>query len=140
MATLDYQMGTPLGPDPRAVADLAAIDDFVRTVARTKTAEFPESLALVEEYERWRQGISWFDLNVMVNDTMRSAKAKRDGINRAQGAVLPPEWSVEPGAFQTPPEDPDKSGPSAGAAWLLLGIAAGAGIAVWLVTKFKVKT
>lgn len=108
MATLDYNMGTILGPDSRAVADLKAIDDYVRTQARPRVAQYPKSLPLVEDYEKWRQAVSWWDMNVMVNDTMRSAKAKRDAINAAQGQTFAPGTIVEEGAFVAGPDDPSK--------------------------------
>jgi len=108
MATLMYDLGTPLGPDSRAVADLQAIDDYVRTVARPKIQQYPKSQAVIEDYERWRQAVSWWDMNIMVNDTMRFAKNKRDAINKAQGNVLPPWASVEEGAFVESPPEPEQ--------------------------------
>lgn len=109
MATTEYKMGTPLGPDPEAVADLAAIDDYVRTQARSRVTQFPKSLPLVQDYETWRQGVGYFDMMVMVNDTMRTAKAKRDAINAAQGQVIKPDTNVEPGAFISSPPDTSTS-------------------------------
>ncbi len=119
-------MGTPLGPDPRAVEDLAAIDTYVRTVARPKVDKWPKSLPLVEEYERWRQAVSWWDMNVMVNDTMRTAKAKRDAINKSQGSTFPSTTQVEEGAFVTSP--PDEAGTGLGWKALLFLGGAAAGI------------
>ena len=113
MATQDYNVGTPLGPDPRAVQDLEAIDTYVRTQARPRIAQWPDSLAQIQDYEKWRQGLSWWiDMFVMVNDTMRTAKNKRDAINVAQHNVLPETAVVEPGAFVSPPPLPKKPGPS----------------------------
>lgn len=120
MATLDYKLGTPLGPDPRAVSDLAAIDTYVRTVARPRLKDYPKSIKEVEAYERWRQGLGYWDLMIMVNDTMRAAKAKRDAINVAQGSVLDPSSIVEEGAFITSPPEPRGK-----AWWLVAGLAAG---------------
>ncbi|MDD5544393.1 MAG: hypothetical protein PHX83_14585 [Acidobacteriia bacterium] len=133
MATLEYNMGTPLGPDARAVTDLQAIDDYVRTVARKKIKAWPKSLPLVEDYEKWRQQVSWWDLNVMVNDTMRTAKAKRDAINVAQGSTFDPSATVEEGAFLTSP--PDTSGASKVATTVLVA-GAGAVGGVWLFRKY----
>lgn len=120
MATLDYNLGTPLGPDPRAVSDLKAIDDYVRGPARSRVKDWPKSLPLVEDYERWRQGVGYWGLMVMVNDTMRTAKAKRDAINEAQGNLLPPDSHVEEGAFVTSPPLPAGKG-----TWLVVGVLAG---------------
>jgi len=103
-----YNMGTPLGPDPRFSEDLQAIDDYVRTQARPKTAQFPASLPKVTDYETWRQGLGWYDLNVVPNDTMNSAKAKRDAINVSQQNVLPSNYEVEQGSFVAPPPDTSK--------------------------------
>lgn len=120
MATLDYNLGTPLGPDPRAVADLAAIDAYVRTVARPKLKDYPKSIKQVEDYEKWRQALGYWDMMIMVNDTMRAAKAKRDAINVAQGSVLPPGSIVEEGAFVTSPDLPRGK-----AWWLVAGLTLG---------------
>lgn len=109
MATSEYKMGTPLGPDPEAVADLKAIDDYVRTQARPRVTQFPKSLPLVEDYEKWRQAVGYWDMMVMVNDTLRTAKAKRDQINGAQNQILPPDTTVEPGAFVASPPDTSSS-------------------------------
>jgi len=126
-------MGTPLGPDPRLVEDLGAIDTYVRTQSRPRVKEYPDSLKQVEAYERWRQGLGWSDLNIWANDTMRAAKAKRDAINLAQGNVLPEDAIVEPGAFVSSPPLP-----SGKAWWLALGVVAGVvggGYAVYRVGK-----
>ncbi len=132
MATLDYNVGTPLGPDPRAVEDLRAIDEYVRTVARSRLAKYPKSLPLVEDYERWRQQVGWWELNVMVNDTMRAAKAKRDAINAAQGSTFPSTTQVEEGAFVTAP--PETAGIGLGwKGFLFLGGVAAGGYAAWRV-------
>lgn len=130
----DYNLGTPLGPDPRAVEDLEAIDTYVRETARPKIAVYPKSKLVIEDYEKWRQNISWFDLNVMINDTMRTAKAKRDLINKAQNNTIPSTWTVEPGSFVT---SPDQSKPFK---WSLTGPTLGfiiGGIAVtYLLLKY----
>lgn len=132
MATTDYTMGTPLGPDQRAIDDLAAIDRYVREVARPRVPDHPKSLPLIQDYEAWRQSIGYWDLMVMVNDTMRAAKAKRDAINAAQGSVLPPWARVEEGAFVSGPDDPTKRHPlAATVAVAAVGIAGGA----WLTWK-----
>lgn len=132
MATTDYTMGTPLGPDQRAVDDLAAIDRYVREVARPRVTQFPKSLPLIQEYEAWRQSVGYWDMMVMVNDTMRAAKAKRDGINAAQGNLLPPGSIVEEGAFVSGPDDPTKRHPfAATVAVAAVGVAGGA----WLMWK-----
>ncbi len=133
MATLDYQLGTPLGPDPRAVADLEAIDRYVREVARPRVQQYPKSLPLVEDYEAWRQKVGNWEMLVMVNDTMKTAKAKRDAINAAQDRVLPSWARVEEGAFVSSPPDKEKEGRG-------IGLAAAVGVAgvvggIWLAWK-----
>ncbi len=134
MATLDYNLGTPLGPDPRAVADLAAIDTYVRTTARDGVKKYPKSLPLIEDYEKWRQAIGYFDMMVMVNDTMRTAKAKRDAINIAQGAVISPGTHVEPGAFITSPE---QSEPHPFARGIIIGVIGA--VAAWFGFRYARK-
>lgn len=104
-----YYLGSIGGPDPRFSEDLAAIDDYVRTQARPKTIQYPDSLKLIEDYETWRQGLGWYDLNVVPNDTMNSAKAKRDAINKAQQNLTPADREVEKGSFITSPPDVSKN-------------------------------
>lgn len=104
MAVKDYKLGTPLGPDPEAVADLNAIDTYVRTVSRSGVVKYPKSLPLVEDYERWRQTQGYWQLMVFPNDVLKTAKAKRDAINQAQENVLPLDTIVEEGSFITSPE------------------------------------
>jgi hypothetical protein len=101
-------MGTPLGPDPRFSDDLQAIDDYVRTQARGKVGQYPGSLKAIEDYEKWRQDLGWVDTIVNPNQTINTAKAKRAAINQAQQQVLPADYEVESGSFQTPPEDSTK--------------------------------
>jgi hypothetical protein len=118
-----YQLGDFLGPDGRFTEDLAAIDDYVRTQSRPNSANFPKSLPFIEDYEKWRQGLGWSDLNVFPNDTMNSAKAKRNAINAAQNEVTPSDYVVEPGSFITSPPDVTKQTP----AWVKWSIGLGAG-------------
>lgn len=120
MATLDYNLGSPLGPDPRAVSDLAAIDAYVRTQARPRVKDYPKSIKEIEAYEKWRQALGYWDMMVMVNDTMRAAKAKRDAINVAQNNVLPEGSIVEEGAFVASPDLPRGK-----AWWLVAGLTLG---------------
>ena len=103
-----YDLGTFFGPDSRFVDDLAAIDEYVKGYARSRVSEFPGSLPLIEDYEKWRQDLGWTDMSVFPNDTMNSAKAKRDGINAAQKNVTPADRNVEEGSFITPPPDSTK--------------------------------
>jgi hypothetical protein len=103
-----YNMGTILGPDGRFEEDLAAIDRYVREEARPKVKDFPQSLPVIEEYEKWAQGLGWYDRNVVPNDTMNAAKAKRNAINEAQQNVLPTDSVVEEGSYVASPPDVTK--------------------------------
>lgn len=100
-----YNLGTLAGHDSRFDDDLDAIDTYVREEARPKIAQFPDSEGLINDYEKWRQDLGWYDMNVVPNDTMNSAKAKRNSINAAQNNVLPPDSVVEPGSFIASPTD-----------------------------------
>jgi hypothetical protein len=104
-----YMIGGPGGPDERFMEDLEAVDTYVRTQSRPAIEKFPKSLPLVEEYEKWRQELSWYDLNVVPNDTWNSARSKRNAINAAQNQVLP-AWTVtEPGTFLSTAADVSKA-------------------------------
>jgi len=104
-----YNLGSVTGPDARFEDDLAAIDTYVREEARPKIAEFPASEGLINDYEQWRQDLGWYAMNAVPNDTMNSAKAKRNAINAAQQNVLPPDSVVEPGSFLASPTDTSKA-------------------------------
>jgi hypothetical protein len=104
-----YNLGSVSGPDSRFEDDLAAIDTYVREEARPKIAQFPASESLINDYEKWRQDLGWYDSNAVPNDTMNSAKAKRNAINAAQNNVLPPDSIVEPGSFIASPTDTSKA-------------------------------
>lgn len=101
-----YNIGIT-APDSRFKADLAAVDEYVRITARGRLSAFPNSLAQIQAYEQWRQGIPWYDMNFLPNDVMATAKSKLAAINAAQKSVLPEDTHVEPGAFLTTPIDPE---------------------------------
>lgn len=100
-----YNIGIT-APDSRFKADLAAVDEYVRTTARDRLAQFPNSILQIQDYERWRQGVSWYETAFLPNDVMATAKAKLSAINQAQKNVLPEGTHVEQGSFITPPVDP----------------------------------
>lgn len=116
-------------PDPRFEEDLRAVDTYVRETARSRVGEFPKSLPLVEDYERWRQGLGWYDIYMIPNDTWNNARAKLGAINRSQESTLPPTTKVEEGSFIAPPIDTSKAllSPT-----VKLGLSIGAGIATVL--------
>jgi hypothetical protein len=103
-----YNLGSVTGPDARFEDDLAAIDTYVREEARPKITEYPASESLINDYEKWRQDLGWYAMNAVPNDTMNSAKAKRNAINAAQQNVLPADSVVEEGSFLASPTDTSK--------------------------------
>lgn len=105
MAVKNYKLGTPFGPDPEAVADLNAIDTYIRTVARPRVEQYPKSLSAIQDYEQWRQTQGYWQLMVFPNDVLKTAKAKRDAVNVAQENVLKPGSIVEEGSFITSPPE-----------------------------------
>lgn len=123
-----YYMGIS-SPDPRFEDNLKAVDTYVRETARSKVDKFPNSLPLIEDYERWRQGLGWYDMNMIPNDTWNNARAKLGAINRAQESVLPPTTQVEAGTFIAPPIDTSKAVLSP---TVKIGLSIGAGIAAVL--------
>jgi hypothetical protein len=104
-----YNLGSVTGADSRFDDDLAAIDTYVREETRPKVAQFPNSESLIVDYEKWRQDLGWYDKMVVPNDTMNSAKAKRNAINAAQQNVLPADSVVEEGSFLASPTDTSKA-------------------------------
>jgi hypothetical protein len=103
-----YNLGSVTGPDARFEDDLAAIDTYIREEVRPKLAQFPGSESLVNDYEKWRQDLGWYAMNVVPNDTMNSAKAKRNEINASMDNLLPADSEIEPGSFLASPTDVSK--------------------------------
>lgn len=118
-----YELGGLTGPDQRFVDDLHAIDEYVRNEARARVAQWPNSLSAIEDYEKWRQGVTWLEEMTVPNDVMANAKIKRNAINAAQGQVTPGSNNVEPGAWITSPPNP------AAIPWGKIGLWAAAGAA-----------
>jgi hypothetical protein len=75
-------------------ADLQAIYTFVENT-RPNITQFPKLQPLIEDFERWYQGLTWFDVHVMINDTIAEAVRRRNQINAAQNAFLDP--TIVPG-------------------------------------------
>jgi len=103
-----YNMGDFLGPDSRFTEDLNAIDDTVRTHARPLIAKYPHSQPLVNDYEQWRQGLGWWELDFKPNETMNEAKAKLAAIKATQGEGHLLTDVAKPGEFVAPPIDTSK--------------------------------
>jgi len=109
-STSSYHFGDFLGADKRFTEDLDKLDDYVRTHARPLVAKYPRSESVVSDYERWRQGLGWWDYDFKPNDTMQAAIAKIGAIQKAQGEGLVPSAIAPPGKFVASPEDPSSTG------------------------------
>jgi hypothetical protein len=94
--------------DGRFEDDLKAIDEYVRTTARSRITQFPDSIKQIQAYEEWRLSVPWYSMAFLPNDVMATAKNKLAAVNKAQESILKPDTQVEPGAFITPPADPEK--------------------------------
>jgi hypothetical protein len=82
-------------------ADLRAIYTYVEN-ARRSIPKFPTIQPLIEDFERWYQGLSWYDVHIMINDTLAEARRRRDELNVAMNQVLPADW-VPADRVSTPP-------------------------------------
>lgn len=133
-----YNLGSITGHDARFDDDLAAVDTYIREEARPRIAQFPDSEGLINDYEKWRQDLGWYDMNAVPNDTMNSAKAKRNAINASQNNVLPPDSVVEPGSFIASPTDTSKDVMSPATKFALTIGAALAGVLLLAVGVSKV--
>ena len=106
----DYYLGLPpFGADGRFVDDLTKIDDYVRTQARPKIAQYPKSLNAVQDYEQWRQTFSTespIEAYLNPNGTMLTAKAKLGAIKNAQGESLSESAVAPKDRFVSLPKDP----------------------------------
>lgn len=97
-------------------ASLIAVYNYVQR-QRPYINEYPGLLELITDFEVWYQGLSWFDVHIMINDTLAEAYRRRDEINKLMGQRLPDDqvpadkWNAEPGAAsglpgQKPPPPP----------------------------------
>lgn len=68
-------------------SDLIAIYNYVEEL-RPKIAQFPKLQAKIEDFERWYQQLSWYDIHVMINDTLAEAYRRRDELNTIMGESL----------------------------------------------------
>lgn len=71
--------------------DLKAIYNYVES-QRPLIKQFPTVQAQIEDFERWYQGLTWFDIHVMINDTIAEAARRRDAINRTLNQSIPADW------------------------------------------------
>lgn len=72
-------------------ADLVAISDYVQN-ARRQIPNFPSIQGQIEDFERWYQGLTWYDVHIMINDTLAEARRRRDALNQAMNQVRPADW------------------------------------------------
>lgn len=70
-------------------ADLTAIYRYVEE-RRPDLAKHPFVEPLINDFERWYQGLSWFDVHVMIDDTLAEATRRRNEINAAFGDRIDP--------------------------------------------------
>jgi hypothetical protein len=70
-------------------ADLTAIYRYVEG-RRPDLATHPQVQPLIDSFEAWYQGLSWYDVHVMINDTISEASRRRNEINAAFGDIIDP--------------------------------------------------
>ena len=71
--------------------DLKAIYNYVEQ-QRPLIKNFLGLESKIKSFERWYQGLTWFDLHVMINDTIAEAIRRRDEINRTINQSIPADW------------------------------------------------
>ena len=72
-------------------ADLIAIYNYVQN-KRREIPKFPALQPKIEDFERWYQNLSWWDLHANMADTTAEAARRRDEINKISQDVLPSTW------------------------------------------------
>ncbi len=115
-------------------SDLTAIYDYVRK-QREFINQFPGLLALIQSFESWYQGLSWYDKSINLKETTFEAIRRRDAINALLGAQLPDDW-IPADSPQTSPPAPPK--PPLIPAWVYItaGVASVAAVALTVAKKF----
>lgn len=89
----------PLGsPDTQ---DLQAIYTYIES-QRTLIPRFPALAAKITDFEAWYEGLGYWNLNIMANDTLAEAVRRRDEINTLTGNLLPAD-SVPADRLIAPP-------------------------------------
>lgn len=147
--TSQLRPGTSFGEEIGIIwaddANLKAIADFVQR-QRPYVHQYPKLLPAIQSFEKWYSSLGWFDVHVMINDTMKEAYRRRNEINEIMNMRLPEDWipadldiqNKEPSEvrFRTQPDRPKepliptkyKMGVAVGAgvvgAVALLGVAA----------------
>ncbi len=70
-------------------ADLKAIYDYVES-QRPSIPQHPTLQAAIESFEKWYQGLSYYDVHIMIDDTIAEAARRRDLVNATMGQRLNP--------------------------------------------------
>lgn len=70
-------------------SDLIAIFNYVEGL-RPQITRFPKLQSKIEDFERWYQGLSWYDIHVMINDTLAEAYRRRAEMNSILGQSTDP--------------------------------------------------
>ena len=68
-------------------ADLVGIYQSVE-ILRPEIPHVPGLQAAIEDFEKWYEGLNWFDVHVMINDTIAEAARRRDIINNLRQKVF----------------------------------------------------
>ena len=93
-------------------ADLKAIKEYV-TNQRPKIRQFPMIQAAIESFEQWYEGLTWYDLNVKIEDKLAEARRRKYEIDKMTQS-LPDPTTVPADAYKgyarvpAPIAQPDK--------------------------------
>jgi len=70
-------------------ADLRAIYVYVES-QRPHIPQFPKLQSAIEKFEQWYQGLTFWDINVMIGDTVKEALRQKALVDAAQNAFPDP--------------------------------------------------
>lgn len=98
-------------------ADLRAISDYIEQ-QRPKIPQFRGLQAKIEDFERWYQGLGWWDLHGDMTGTVSEASRRRDEINKLTQNTLPVDWVPADKIGMTPGAGSGLSGPKP--PWIVL--------------------
>jgi hypothetical protein len=85
--------------------DLEAIKTYIVN-QRKVIHQYPGLLEQIQSFESWYQGLGWYDIHIMIEDTTNEAIRRRFAINDILGQRIPDDWVPADGGFQTPPPKP----------------------------------
>jgi hypothetical protein len=118
-------------------ADLKALYNYVES-QRPNIPQYPTLQAQIESFEKWYQALTYYDVHIMINDTIAEAARRRDLVNAAMNQQIDPSWIPADKLDRTPgsaSQLPGAKPPLIPSQYKVAATIGGAAIAVLIILK-----